>query len=316
MGYRCFKFWLCYQAFITALQHFNFGYYIYTNCVYFTLWKAYDLLWLWTEFFLCFCFPMLRDYNYLFTFLNLLKKRALYPSQSLEFIYERETLIIQRGDPKETTCCSKERKRPRPDMKSVNRKRRSPRILNLDDENLNFQSHPEIYKLQPMPATETTQLQTVAKTNAESEEEEIVENRKEMADSIELVITLLRTLCSLALLLGNFQRIVYPAPAKYLGPDRPYYESTFSFVFFIITTLFDSLLFLISCMVTWGCDCITLWFRIGCGNFVSLLILWGFASLSMMLPMLMAMGEMDHSWCQFKNDSALSNWQPSWHRGL
>ncbi|CAJ0954336.1 unnamed protein product, partial [Mesorhabditis belari] len=88
MKWFWFKFWFYYRLFMSCLQHFNFCLAIYTNCVYFTLWKAYDLLWFWMHLMLCTCFPQLRSENYLLVWCNLIKhKRLYYPGNTYKEIY-------------------------------------------------------------------------------------------------------------------------------------------------------------------------------------------------------------------------------------
>uniref|UniRef100_A0A8R1DJH3 Uncharacterized protein n=2 Tax=Caenorhabditis japonica TaxID=281687 RepID=A0A8R1DJH3_CAEJA len=84
----CFLFWFSYRFTLACLAHFNWCMSIYTNCVYFTLWKSYDLLWFWMHFILCSCFPQLRPENYLIVWANLvIKKLTKYPDYTFKQLY-------------------------------------------------------------------------------------------------------------------------------------------------------------------------------------------------------------------------------------
>ncbi|CAB03159.2 G_PROTEIN_RECEP_F1_2 domain-containing protein [Caenorhabditis elegans] len=84
----CFLFWFSYRLTLACLAHFNWCMSIYTNCVYFTLWKSYDLLWFWMHFILCSCFPQLRPENYLIVWANLvIKKLTKYPDYTFKQLY-------------------------------------------------------------------------------------------------------------------------------------------------------------------------------------------------------------------------------------
>ncbi|PAV88719.1 hypothetical protein WR25_20137 isoform B [Diploscapter pachys] len=61
---------------------------LYTNCIYYTLWKSYDLLWFWMHLTLCSCFSPLRKENYLIVWTNLIMKRCTtYPNSTFKEIY-------------------------------------------------------------------------------------------------------------------------------------------------------------------------------------------------------------------------------------
>ncbi|CAI2357565.1 unnamed protein product [Caenorhabditis sp. 36 PRJEB53466] len=84
----CFLFWFSYRFTLACLAHFNWCMSIYTNCVYFTLWKSYDLLWFWMHLILCSCFPQLRRENYLIVWSNLIiKKLTKYPDYTFKQLY-------------------------------------------------------------------------------------------------------------------------------------------------------------------------------------------------------------------------------------
>ncbi|UMM39466.1 hypothetical protein L5515_016516 [Caenorhabditis briggsae] len=84
----CFLFWFSYRFTLACLAHFNWCMSIYTNCVYFTLWKSYDLLWFWMHLILCSCFPQLRPENYLIVWTNLIiKKLTKYPDYTFKQLY-------------------------------------------------------------------------------------------------------------------------------------------------------------------------------------------------------------------------------------
>ncbi|KAI1723132.1 hypothetical protein Ddc_07327 [Ditylenchus destructor] len=84
----CFKFWFVWRLLMASLAHFNWAMAINVNCIYFILWKSYDLLWFWMHLLLCICFPALRSENYLLVWMNLIKhKRTRYPNKSYEKIF-------------------------------------------------------------------------------------------------------------------------------------------------------------------------------------------------------------------------------------
>uniref|UniRef100_A0AC35U2T5 DUF4408 domain-containing protein n=1 Tax=Rhabditophanes sp. KR3021 TaxID=114890 RepID=A0AC35U2T5_9BILA len=72
MGWFCFRFWLVYRFSLALLAHFNFGISLEVGCVFFCLWKAFDLMWFWIHFLLCICVPALRPENYLLVVINLI----------------------------------------------------------------------------------------------------------------------------------------------------------------------------------------------------------------------------------------------------
>lgn len=85
----CFKFWFCFRLLLASMAHFNWFAAIYVNCIYFTLWKSYDILWFWTHLALCVCFPALRPENYLLVFVRLVRaKRGEHANKSYKEIYE------------------------------------------------------------------------------------------------------------------------------------------------------------------------------------------------------------------------------------
>uniref|UniRef100_A0A0N4ZAJ2 G_PROTEIN_RECEP_F2_4 domain-containing protein n=1 Tax=Parastrongyloides trichosuri TaxID=131310 RepID=A0A0N4ZAJ2_PARTI len=88
MGWYCFRFWLVYRFALAVLAHLNFGFSLEVDCVYFCLWKAYDLMWFWMHFLICICVPALRPENYLLVVINLIwKKCSTYRDKSYKFIY-------------------------------------------------------------------------------------------------------------------------------------------------------------------------------------------------------------------------------------
>lgn len=72
MNFFCFKFWLVWRFIMGCLAHFNWLTALYMNCVYFSLWKFYDLLWFWMHLILCICFKPLRSENFVFIVFNLI----------------------------------------------------------------------------------------------------------------------------------------------------------------------------------------------------------------------------------------------------
>uniref|UniRef100_A0A1I7WPL0 Ovule protein n=1 Tax=Heterorhabditis bacteriophora TaxID=37862 RepID=A0A1I7WPL0_HETBA len=73
------KFFYCY-----CLPFYRFMA-LYTNCIYFTMWKSYDLLWFWMHLTLCSCFNSLRRENYLVVWCNLIwKKRTQYENHTFK----------------------------------------------------------------------------------------------------------------------------------------------------------------------------------------------------------------------------------------
>ncbi|KAK6112353.1 putative integral membrane protein [Brugia pahangi] len=91
MRWHCFLFWCGYRFTLAFLAHFNWFTSIYVNCVYFVLWKSYDLLWFWMHLILCICFKPLRARNYLIVWCNLIRKRiTVYSNSTYKEIYVLE----------------------------------------------------------------------------------------------------------------------------------------------------------------------------------------------------------------------------------
>ncbi|CAK5090782.1 unnamed protein product [Meloidogyne enterolobii] len=90
MGWFSFKFWFCFRLILASIAHFNWLTAIYVNCIFFTLWKSYDIFWFWFHLFLCICFPALRPENYLIVFIRLIRaKYGEYSDKSFKEIYEQ-----------------------------------------------------------------------------------------------------------------------------------------------------------------------------------------------------------------------------------
>ncbi|CAK5077400.1 unnamed protein product [Meloidogyne enterolobii] len=90
MGWFSFKFWFCFRLILASIAHFNWLTAIYVNCIFFTLWKSYDIFWFWFHLFLCICFPSLRPENYLIVFIRLIRaKYGEYSDKSFKEIYEQ-----------------------------------------------------------------------------------------------------------------------------------------------------------------------------------------------------------------------------------
>uniref|UniRef100_A0A0N5ABZ4 G_PROTEIN_RECEP_F1_2 domain-containing protein n=1 Tax=Syphacia muris TaxID=451379 RepID=A0A0N5ABZ4_9BILA len=88
MNWCCFQFWFCYRLILACLAHINWVVAVYVNCIYFVLWKSYDLVWFWSHFILCLCCVPLRNENYLLVWFNILyKKWTKYPNRSIKEIY-------------------------------------------------------------------------------------------------------------------------------------------------------------------------------------------------------------------------------------
>ncbi|KAK6029138.1 hypothetical protein OSTOST_04755 [Ostertagia ostertagi] len=88
MKWCCFLFWFVYRVILACLAHFNWFVAVYTNCIYFTLWKSYDLLWFWMHLTLCSCFQSLRRENYMVVWSNLIWKRyTKYPDYTYKQLY-------------------------------------------------------------------------------------------------------------------------------------------------------------------------------------------------------------------------------------
>ncbi|CAI4228788.1 unnamed protein product [Auanema sp. JU1783] len=88
MKWYCFLFWFFFRLTLACLAHFNWAMAVYTNCIYFPLWKSYDLLWFWMHLILCTCFPQLRPENFLIVWTNMIfKKLTKYPNMSFKQIY-------------------------------------------------------------------------------------------------------------------------------------------------------------------------------------------------------------------------------------
>ncbi|KAK6727108.1 hypothetical protein RB195_005045 [Necator americanus] len=88
MKWCCFLFWFVYRLILACLAHLNWSLALYTNCIYFTLWKSYDLLWFWMHLTLCTCFQSLRRENYMVVWSNLIWKRyTKHPDKTYKQLY-------------------------------------------------------------------------------------------------------------------------------------------------------------------------------------------------------------------------------------
>ncbi|KAI6227432.1 Protein F59F4.3 [Aphelenchoides fujianensis] len=76
MGYYSFLFWFTWRLLLAILAHVNWFTALYVKCIYFSLWKSYDLLWFWMHLLLCICFEPLRSENYLLVWCNLMHKKC------------------------------------------------------------------------------------------------------------------------------------------------------------------------------------------------------------------------------------------------
>uniref|UniRef100_A0A914MR03 Uncharacterized protein n=1 Tax=Meloidogyne incognita TaxID=6306 RepID=A0A914MR03_MELIC len=100
MGWCKFKFLFCFRLVLATIAHFNWLTAIYVNCIFFTLWKSYDIFWFWFHLFLCICFPSLRPENYLIVFIRLIRaKYGEYSDKSFKEIYE-QFYIYNEGETK------------------------------------------------------------------------------------------------------------------------------------------------------------------------------------------------------------------------
>jgi hypothetical protein len=89
MGYRWFQFWFGIRLMLACLAHFNwFTAFFQLKCVYFTMWKSYDLLWFWMHIILCICFPPLRPENFLLVWINLVVGKYRTPNRTFKEIYD------------------------------------------------------------------------------------------------------------------------------------------------------------------------------------------------------------------------------------
>ncbi|MFH4979646.1 hypothetical protein AB6A40_006355 [Gnathostoma spinigerum] len=90
MRWCCFQFWFVYRFILATLAHFNWIIAFYVACMYFWLWKSYDLFWFWMHLILCSCFAPLRKENYLVVWCNLIRlRRTRYKNSTYKEIYLR-----------------------------------------------------------------------------------------------------------------------------------------------------------------------------------------------------------------------------------
>ncbi|CAD5235059.1 unnamed protein product [Bursaphelenchus xylophilus] len=89
MGYYTFLYWFSWRLFMALLAHANWSAAVYVKCVYFVLWKSYDLLWFWMHLILCICFEPLRSENYLLVWCVIMyKKCTTDKNRSFRQIYQ------------------------------------------------------------------------------------------------------------------------------------------------------------------------------------------------------------------------------------
>lgn len=71
MAWCFYGFLLCLSFCTFVTSHVSFVFNMMTQCVYFQLWKAYDMFWLWLLMLITCCVPALRFDNYTLSFLKL-----------------------------------------------------------------------------------------------------------------------------------------------------------------------------------------------------------------------------------------------------
>lgn len=136
--------------------------------------------------------------------------------------------------------------------------------------------------------------------------------RKKIADSIELLLQLLRMMTSFAVLVGNIRKTFIPAQFKYLKPGQHAYDNYELLLLFRVTTFLDVSMFWTNVMwvycLQWHLCC-----RLGLLRFWVWLALLSFIAVTVMLaPMSYAVNELDLSWCRFQVNSTLEKYQPKW----
>ncbi|VDO54137.1 unnamed protein product [Haemonchus placei] len=285
MKWFCFLFWFVYR-FILAFSFSSFSQF-YTNCIYFTLWKSYDLLWFWMHLTLCSCFQSLRRENYLVVWSNLIWKRyTKYPDHTykvktpLKFSLFKYDVALR------------------------------IQLTSVDVLAPNYTNTYDVYdekKLAKRARRDRKALTQRVRRRIREELREaarIERRRKKIADAIELLLQLLRMMTSFAVLVGNIRKTFIPAQFKYLKPGHRAYDHYELLLLFRVTTFLDVSMFWANVMwvycLQWHLCC-----RLGFVRF------W-IAMVVMIAPMSYAMNNMDLSWCRFRPNSTLEKYQPKW----
>ncbi|CAB3399917.1 unnamed protein product [Caenorhabditis bovis] len=136
--------------------------------------------------------------------------------------------------------------------------------------------------------------------------------RKKVTDAIELLLQLLRMMASFAMLIGTIRKTFIPAQFKYLRPGQHAYDNYELIILFRCTAFLDIAMFWMNVSyaycLQWQLCC-----RLGCIRFLMWATILGILSVGVMLvPMTYAMDELDLSWCRFRPNTTLAQYQPSW----
>ncbi|VDM64208.1 unnamed protein product [Angiostrongylus costaricensis] len=306
MKWCCFLFWFVYRLILACLPFCCLKspsesvlrfLAVYTNCVYFTLWKSYDLLWFWMHLTLCSCFQSLRRENYIVVWSNLIYKRyTKYANRSYKVTLESRWFFLRLFTSFGTFIFVSAFDILAPNYTNTydildekKRERRAKRDRKALTQRLRRRRREELREL------------------ARQER-----RRKKIADSIELLLQLLRMMTSFAVLVGNIRKTFIPAQFKYLKPGQHAYDNYELLLLFRVTTFLDVSMFWTNVMwvycLQWHLCC-----RLGLLRFWVWLAILSFVAIVVMLaPMSYAMNKLDLSWCRFRINSTLEKYQPKW----
>ncbi|TKR82385.1 hypothetical protein L596_016119 [Steinernema carpocapsae] len=140
----------------------------------------------------------------------------------------------------------------------------------------------------------------------------IEKKRKTTANAIELLLQCLRMITSFAILIGNIRKTFIPAQFQYLQPGRHAYDNNDVMLFFRITVFLDVTMFWINTLRTM-CMQWHLCYRLGICKFWLWASILGFlGGCLMVMPMHYVYEQLDVSWCHFKPNTTLHQYQPKW----
>jgi len=275
---------------MASLAHFNWFTAIYVNCIYFTLWKTYDIFWFWIHLLLCIFFPLLRSQNFILVFFNLLKKKCTeYSDKSFKEIYE----ILYRNsdhlygheeiDENDGDQC------PQNNIRAINKQEAERLYPKLDEKEIT-------------PASKNEHKILIAQQKAIRRERNRTERRrKTVADAVNLLLTVIHDF----LPIGSIHKIFIP---RYLADPIDNYDDPYLLTLFTITMSIDVLMFWM--MILWTyLKQLRLCCRLGFCRFLLWLITLGILAVVIMyIPMHTLHEQLDPTWCVFEEGQPLSEY--------
>ncbi|KAK0407460.1 hypothetical protein QR680_019206 [Steinernema hermaphroditum] len=182
----------------------------------------------------------------------------------------------------------------------------------------NYSNRRDLFDKKALEKREKKEKKALEKKLRKRRKEELAEmarierKRKTVANAIDLLLQCLRMITSFAILIGNIRKTFIPAHFQYLPPGRHAWDNNDIMLFFRISVFLDVAMFWINTMRTM-CMQWHLCYRLGILKFWLWASLLGFlGGFLMVLPMHYVYEQLDVSWCHFKPNTTLSQYQPKW----